>query len=68
MKLIGPFKQALTLRQLPIKGALSMDDMEVLNHVGVIVQAGKIIEVGNFDLLWKTYHAHVEELHDSLGL
>jgi imidazolonepropionase len=68
MKLIGPFKQALTLRQLPIKGALSMDDMEVLNHVGVIVQAGKIIEVGNFDLLWKTYHAHVEELHEDLVL
>ncbi|GAB4337513.1 MAG: imidazolonepropionase [Flammeovirgaceae bacterium] len=68
MKLIGPFRQALTLRNVPLKGALPMSDMEILTHVGIIVQAGKIIEVGNFDLLWKTYHVQVEELKQDLVL
>lgn len=64
MKLLGAFRQIVTLRQLPLRGALKMASLEIIENGGVLVQAGKIVEIGNFDLLWKAYHAHVEEIHE----
>lgn len=50
-KLIGPFKQLLSLANLPIKGALKDADMEVLEHAGLLLEDGKIKAVGSFEEL-----------------
>lgn len=49
MKLIGPFKQIVTLADLPLRGKLSDEQMEIITDGGIIVNDGKIQEIGNFD-------------------
>jgi len=51
MKLIGPFKQIITLAHLPLRGKLSDSQLEIIEDGGIIVENGKIIEVGNFDAI-----------------
>jgi imidazolonepropionase len=41
-KLIGPFHQLLTLDSLPVKGALSDDQLLVLNDAGILIENGII--------------------------
>lgn len=43
--LIGPFKQCLTLRGLNDNGALSDDDLEVLENVGILYENGFILDL-----------------------
>ncbi|MBA4408737.1 MAG: imidazolonepropionase [Bacteroidota bacterium] len=45
-KLIGPFAQIVTMCNLPLKGALSEDQLEVIAQGGVVVSDGKILAVG----------------------
>lgn len=52
-KLIGPFTQILTLAGLPLKGALSDDDLQVIPQGGVLVENGLIIAVDFFEKLRK---------------
>jgi len=52
-KLIGSFKQALTLRNLPFKGAIHDSALEILEDVGVWVIDGKIAEIDSFEVLVK---------------
>lgn len=47
-KLIGPFVQIVTMRNLPLKGALSDDQLEIISHGGVLVSDGKILDVGKY--------------------
>ena len=44
-KLIGPFRQVLTMDHLPLKGALSDDHLEVLRDAGILMQDGIIISI-----------------------
>lgn len=48
MKLIGPFKQLLTMDFLPAKGALSDAQLEVIPDAGILQHDGKILQVGDF--------------------
>jgi len=48
MKLIGPFKQILTLAGLPMKGAITDDQLRIIPNAGVLVEDGLIVEVGDF--------------------
>ncbi|GAB0156263.1 imidazolonepropionase [Chryseobacterium sp. Alg-005] len=48
MKLIGPFKQIVTLANLPLRGKLSDDQLEIIVDGGIVVDKGKIQNVGNF--------------------
>jgi len=50
-RLIGPFTQLLPMRQLPLKGALADESLEIIPNGGVLVAQGKIVEVGKFDAL-----------------
>lgn len=50
-KLIGPFKQLLSLANLPIKGALKDADMEIIAHAGLLLEGDKIKAVGTFEEL-----------------
>jgi imidazolonepropionase len=51
----GPFKQLLTLESLPMHGPLKDDELDVQHDMGVLVEGGKIEEVGNFEHLSEKY-------------
>jgi len=51
--LIGPFSQIITLRKLPVKGSISDNALEIIADGGILVQNGKIVDVGVFDQLRK---------------
>jgi imidazolonepropionase len=53
--LIGPFSQIVTLRGLPLKGALSDGALEVIVDGGVVIDHGYIMAVGNFEKLRSTF-------------
>lgn len=51
MNLIGPFTQAITLNQLPLKGALKDEDLEIISNAGILYDNGTILNVGDFEIL-----------------
>ncbi|MEQ9466266.1 MAG: imidazolonepropionase [Ekhidna sp.] len=52
-KLIGPFKEAITLENTPMKGPLNDESLDLLTNVGVLVDGEKIIKTGSFDEMRK---------------
>jgi len=62
-KLIGPFKQILTLAGLPLKGAIADDQLQIIPDGGVLVEDGLIVEVADFEVLQKANRkATIEEI------
>ncbi|KFF08647.1 imidazolonepropionase [Chryseobacterium luteum] len=59
MKLIGPFKQIVTLADLPLRGKLSDEQLQVIIDGGIVVDDGKIKETGNFEAL-KSKNQNIE--------
>ncbi|WBV61881.1 imidazolonepropionase [Chryseobacterium camelliae] len=59
MKLIGPFKQVVTLAHLPLRGKLSDEQLEIIVDGGILINNGKIQQVGNFETL-KSEHQNIE--------
>ncbi|MGE4512537.1 MAG: imidazolonepropionase [Chryseobacterium sp.] len=51
MKLIGPFKQIVTLANLPLRGKISDEQIEIVEDGGIIVNENKIYKIGNFENL-----------------
>ena len=51
MKLIGPFKQIVTLTNLPLRGKLSDDQLEIINDGGLLIKDGKIETADSFQEL-----------------
>lgn len=52
MKLIGPFKQIITLANLSLRGKLLDDQLEIIENGGILINGeNKIETVGNFDEL-----------------
>ncbi len=51
MKLIGPFKQILTLANLPLRGKLSDEQLDIITDGGILVENGKILKIGKFNAL-----------------
>ncbi|WP_164112760.1 MULTISPECIES: imidazolonepropionase [Sphingobacterium] len=49
--LIGPFRQLLTMRDLPLKGALNDSQLEVIEQGGLWIENGKVKAVGDFETL-----------------
>ena len=41
MKLIGPFKQIVTLRNLPLRGKLSDEQLEIIENGGILIKDEK---------------------------
>lgn len=63
MKLIGPFKQLLTLAHLPLKGALKDEQLEIITDAGIVTDNDLIIAVGAYHNLNEQYHdATLEEI------
>lgn len=55
LKLIGPFKQILTLNNLPLKGALKDEQLEVINNQFILCSGDYILEIGNLEELGAKY-------------
>jgi imidazolonepropionase len=63
----GPFRQLLSMDNLPLKGSLKDSQLEILEEAGIVYQNGKILEIGLFkDLCTKFSSANTEvQLMDS---
>ena len=59
MKIFGPFRQLLPMHAMPLKGAVQ--DIPVIPDAGVVTQEEKIVQVGNFDELRKSYTGAIED-------
>ncbi|WP_347219638.1 imidazolonepropionase [Chryseobacterium sp.] len=51
MKLIGPFKQVVTLANLPLRGKLTDEQLEIIVDGGIIVENDTIQKMGTFETL-----------------
>lgn len=49
--LIGPFKQLLTMREIPLKGALTDQQLPMIAAAGILIENGKIKKIGIFKAL-----------------
>jgi len=67
-KLVGPFTQLLTLSQLPIKGALSDEQLLIIPKGGILILDGKIRKVGAFNDLYKEAEQIEEVEIPSVGI
>jgi imidazolonepropionase len=65
LKLIGPFKQLITMDNLPAKGPLSDEQLEVVEHAGLLVNGEIIEQVGPFREL-KSLAGEVEFIGDNV--
>ncbi|GAB4243947.1 MAG: imidazolonepropionase [Ekhidna sp.] len=62
-KLIGPFKEIITLEKAAEKGPLGDADLSIIRDGGVLVDAEKILEVGHFEDLRKSAE-QIEEIEN----
>lgn len=63
MKLIGPFKQIVTLANLSLRGKLSDEQLEIITDGGILIDQDKIYKVGNFNILQsENQNAQVEKI------
>lgn len=51
MKLIGPFKQIVTLANLPLRGKLSDEQLEIIENAGILVNDDVIVKIDDFEKL-----------------
>lgn len=59
----GPFTQLLTMDRLPLRGALCDDQLEIIPNAGIVQQAGKIVETGNFIYLKQKYPSAIIDVY-----
>ena len=63
-QLIGPFKQLITMANLPLKGPISDSQLIIFEDAGIIVANGKIKKIGKFTEFKKNAKdIPVHELH-----
>ncbi len=63
IKLIGPFRQLLTLGNLSLKGALQDEALEIIENAGILIQNDKILDFGDFaELKSSVTHEEIEEI------
>lgn len=55
MRLTGPFVQILTLAGLPLKGALTDEQLVIIENGGVVTDNGKVVAVDVYDTLLAAY-------------
>ena len=52
-KLIGPFKQIITMDHLPLDGPIEDSELQLIPNGGILIQEDIIIEVGDFEVMYK---------------
>jgi len=58
--LIGPFTQILTMRNLPLKGSLDDNQMEIIYNGGIVVEDNYIYKADKYDNLKKQENYKIE--------
>lgn len=58
----GPFRQLLTMANLPLKGSLKDARLEVIEAGGIVHRNGRILEVGRFEDLKSRYDSDTSEI------
>ncbi len=62
-KLIGPFKQLLTMAHLPLEGALPDDSLTIVSDAGLLIENDRIQSIGTFESLFHDNQiAAIEEI------
>ncbi|MGE8425828.1 MAG: imidazolonepropionase, partial [Sphingobacterium siyangense] len=51
LKLVGPFRQVLTLSNMPVNGALHDKQLAIIKEGGILIAGNHILEVGDFEQL-----------------
>ncbi|REC46997.1 imidazolonepropionase [Chryseobacterium pennipullorum] len=51
MKLIGPFRQVVTLANLPLRGKLTDEQLEIIEDGGILIDDQNIYKTGDFETL-----------------
>jgi imidazolonepropionase len=67
LKLIGPISQLLTLDNLPLKGALKDELLEILENAGILIEGEKILEIADFETLKKKAKSLGAKLIELIG-
>ncbi|PVX52138.1 imidazolonepropionase [Balneicella halophila] len=68
-KIIGPFYQLLTMANLPERGALQDEQLEIIANAGIVVEGGKIKDLGSWESLKTAYpDAEREEIDEPMVL
>ncbi len=63
MKLIGPFKQLVSMTGLPLRGPIPDEALSPMKDVGILVAAGKIVAIDTYtQLLSESRHTEIQEL------
>ena len=62
MKLIGPFSQLVTMRNLDLRGSIANEKLEILSNAAIIIKDSLIFDFGDFDFLRKKYPDSVVNL------
>lgn len=52
-QIIGPFTQLLTMDNLPLRGKIFDDQLEIIADAGILYANGKILNIGNFEEIKK---------------
>ncbi len=65
--LLGPFKQIVTLDNLPARGPLSDADLQIWKDSGILIEGENIQTIDKFDKLYKQHSASVEVGYFSHG-
>ena len=66
MKITGPFKQIVTLANLPLRGKLADEQLEIIENGGILSENGKIVDVGDFEVLKKAHStAEIENIEET---
>ncbi|KZS42033.1 imidazolonepropionase [Aquimarina aggregata] len=56
-KLIGPISQLISMRELPIKGALKDENLHILENAGILIEDGNIKNIETYSDLLNNYKA-----------
>ncbi|MEM6348433.1 MAG: imidazolonepropionase [Bacteroidota bacterium] len=67
MKLFGPFSQLIGLDNLPLKGALQDEQLEIISNGGLLVEGEKIVATGDFEALIQQYELGEEVIERIVG-
>lgn len=62
MKLSGPFKQIVTLDNLPLKGKLNDESLEIIANGAILTENGAVVGVDNFEVLKQKFPDSIIDL------
>lgn len=66
--LIGPFAQILPMSNMPMRGSLSDDQLEIIPEGGILIQKGKIVKTARYQELLRQLPMHTEKQEVRPGL